>query len=463
MFVKNKSSLIKLSRNISEENILTSLVDIIEFILEQAQPKNLLSSFVTISDDVLKIKEDNYNLDLYENFYLVSFGKASQTMSNWLLERFPKNFSRIIIVSPDDKIPELSGFTNLDFHKTGHPKPDQESLNAAENVITLLENSTSKDLCLFLISGGGSSLLEYPDFGLSLDEYSRLVEIMLSCGVSISDLNIIRKHFSKIKGGKLTKSSEASIVTLVISDVVGNDLSTIASGPTVPDSTTWNDCGEIVSKYSLDSSLPDSIKVILKKGIDGLIEETPSDEKNFSHVKNYIVGDNLGLLELLSTKLRLNATSEIIDHRIQGEAKEIGEKFADVANTLLANLKQEKNKTIHYLLFGGETTVKLSSLRGRGGRNQELALSFALSSEYSDSIYFVSLGSDGIDGNSNAAGAIVGPFTITSREKELEAEKSLVENNTNSFFKKHGGEILTGYTGTNLMDIGVICIVVGKD
>ncbi len=463
MFVKNKSSLLQLSRNISEERLITSLIDIIEYILEQAQPKNLLSSFIKISDDKLVIKDRSFDFDSYENFYLISFGKASQTMSYWFLERFPRNFSRIIIVSPDDKIPELNSSTNLDFHKTGHPKPNQESLNAAKNVISLLEKNTSKDLCIFLISGGGSSLLEYPDFGLSLDEYSRLMEIMLSCGSSISELNTIRKHFSKIKGGKLATLSKASILTLAISDVIGNDLSTIASGPTVPDKTTWNDCGEIMTKYSLVTSLPDSIKTILENGIEGFLDDTPSDENNFTHVKNYIVGDNLALLELLSIKLKLDATSEIIDHRIQGEAKDIGEKLASIASTLLSNLKHEKRKTVHYLLFGGETTVKLSSLRGRGGRNQELALSFALSSKHNESIYFVSLGTDGIDGNSEAAGAIVGPFTISNSELKLEAKKSLAENDTNSFFSKNGGEILTGHTGTNLMDIGVICIVVGKD
>jgi hydroxypyruvate reductase/glycerate 2-kinase len=463
MFVKNKSSLIKLSRNTFEENILSSLIDVIEFILEQAQPKNLLSSFVSITEEKLEIKEDNYDFNSYENFYLISFGKASQTMSKWFLERFPKNFSRIIIVSPDDLIPELNDIVNLDFHKTGHPKPNQESLNAAENVVSLLENSSSKDLCLFLISGGGSSLLEYPDFGLTLDDYSRLVEIILSCGASISELNILRKHFSKIKGGKLAKISEASMIALVISDVIGNDLSTIASGPTVPDSTTWKNCGEIIAKYSLDSSLPDSIKSTLKKGLDGLIRDTSSSEEDFSHVRNYIVGDNLGLLELLSTKLKLNATSEIIDHRIQGEAKEIGDRFASVASTLFSNLRQERKKTRHYLLFGGETTVKLASLRGRGGRNQELALSFALSSKQKDSIYFFSLGTDGIDGNSDAAGALVGPFSISNKEQKLEAEKALAENDTNSFFRKYGGEIKTGYTGTNLMDVGVICIVFEED
>ena len=462
MFIKNKSSLQKLSRNSSEDKILDSMMNIVEFILEQAQPKNLLSSFVTITDESLQIKEDNYDLESYDNFYLISFGKASQTMSNWFLDRFPRSFSRIIIVSPNSRMLELADYENISFYKTGHPKPNQQSLEAAEDVISLLENSTSKDMCIFLISGGGSSLLEYPESGLSLDEYSGLVEIMLSCGASISELNTIRKHFSKIKGGKLVKFSEASILSLAISDVVGNDPSTIASGPTVPDNTTWNDCQEIFAKYSLFSSLSDSIGEILQKGIDGDVEDTPSDVQHFSHVSNYIVGNNLNLLELLSTKLKQNATSEIVDHRIQGEAKEIGKKFADLANIFLANLKQERTETIHYLLFGGETTVKLSSLRGRGGRNQELALSFALSSKDCESIYFLSLGTDGIDGNSEAAGAIVGPFTIADKSRERAATKSLAENNTNSFFKEFGGEILTGYTGTNLMDIGVICIVVGK-
>jgi len=463
MFVKNKSSIVNLSRNFSEEKILTSLVDIVEFILEQAQPRNLLSSFISFSDDELVIKDDCYDLNSYENFYLISFGKASQTMSKWLLERFPRSFSRIILVSPDDQISDFLALDNFHFHKTGHPKPNQDSLNAAENVISLLKESTSKDLCLFLISGGGSALLEYPDFGLSLEEYSRLVEILLSCGASISELNTIRKHYSKIKGGKLAALSDASMVTLVISDVVGNDLSTIASGPTVPDNTIWKDCADIFEKYSLDSSLSDPIRKILKRGLDSSIKENSSDLVDFSHVKNYIVGDNLGLLELLNTKLKINAVSEIIDHRIQGEAKEMGVKFASLAGTFLANLKEEKRKTVQYLLFGGETTVKLSSLGGRGGRNQELAMSFALSTKDTEEIYFLSLGTDGIDGNSSAAGALVGPFTISDKEKEREAEKTLTEHNTNFFFKKYGGELITGYTGTNLMDIGVICLVVDKD
>ena len=288
MFVKNKSSIVKLSRNFSEEKIITSLVDIVEFILEQAQPKNLLSSFISFSADKFVIQEDYYDLNSYENFYLISFGKASQTMSKWFLERFPRSFSRIILVSPDDQISDLLALDNFHFHKTGHPKPDQYSLSAAEEVISLLKESSSKDLCIFLISGGGSALLEYPDFGLSLEEYLRLVELLLSCGASISELNTIRKHYSKIKGGKLAALSNASIVTLAISDVVGNDLSTIASGPTVPDNTTWKDCADIFEKYSINSSLSDTVRKILKRGLNNSIKENSSDLVDFSNVKNYL-------------------------------------------------------------------------------------------------------------------------------------------------------------------------------
>ena len=461
MFIKNKEDLLNLSKNDQHKETIKLLLSSVESLLEFAQPSTILSSSVSFNDSKMKINETTFDLSSYENYYLVSFGKASQTMSSWFLSHFPASFSRIIIVSPEKCSEKFTSNLECQCFVGGHPVLNEKSIEAAEETLKLLETLTNKDLCIFLISGGGSALFESPDFSLSLSEYKQLQKHLLSCGASIKEVNTIRKHFSKVKAGKLAQSTEASIISLIISDVVGNDPSFISSGPTVPDSTTWDDCFRIIHHYDLHSKLPKNIINITKKGKEGLIPDTPSDLTLFTNVHNFVIGDNLKLLSYMKESTFRTYSTHILDYKLIGEACLIGKKLAEtVSNHVFQTTKLSTDITYEFLLLGGETTVTLSPNPGIGGRSQELALSFISSFDDIESTFMVSLGTDGIDGSSDAAGAIVGPYTIQDTITRENAKRFLKSNDSNSFFKKYGGEIVTGYTGTNFMDIIIICMEV---
>ncbi len=463
MFIQNSEDLLKLTRNDTEKEVMNVLLSSINDLLAFAQPSTIMSDSIVFDNNTLKVDGSSIDLSSYENFYLISFGKASQTMSSWMTDNFPLSFSRIIIVSPDKTYSKLASMPSCRCFIGGHPIPNEHSVLAAEEVLKLLQTLTERDMCFFLISGGGSALLESPDFNISLQEYQLLQNNLLSCGAPIHEINTIRKHFSKVKGGKLVSVSNTNILSFIISDVIGSDPSFIASGPTVPDETTWKDCEAIFQKYNLFQSLPEVFGHLIGQGVNGLIKETPSDSSLFSTTNNYVIGDNVKLLDFLKKKLSLHYAVEVLDYKISGEAKVIGNELAKEAVQRYSKAKtQREDLSLSFLLFGGETTVTLSPSAGVGGRNQELALSFILSSNAHKFLFLASFGTDGIDGNSNAAGAIVGAFTFTNEQIRDDASKSLSSNDANSFFKKHGGELITGHTGTNMMDIGIICILMDE-
>ena len=458
MFVKNREVIFSLARNANEKSILLFLTNKIDEILSNAQPSKILATSISFGENSFKVQDTEFSFSSYNEIYLIAFGKASQPMAAWMTENFTKKFKHIIISSQSESSREYSTESSYSFYKAGHPKPDSQSFQAAEEVLNLLQSLKKDDLCIFLISGGGSSLLDFPDFNVPFNDYLLLMETMLSCGAPIHEINIVRKHFSKTKGGKFCINTRASIVSLIISDVIGNDISTIASGPTFPDKTTWKECWQIFHKYSLFSTLPDSILIVLNKGINGTVPDTPSDSVLFSRVHNFMIGDNKQLLEQTENGLKNNYTTSIVDHMLQGEASEVGKNLAYFA---LAKYSQRKKKSEKALLFlyGGETTVTLNpEYKGKGGRNQELALSFALTIKKEIPVYLMTLGTDGIDGSSSAAGAIVGPFTLSNLQKREKALRCLEQNDSNRFFQLERGEILTGHTGTNLMDIIIILI-----
>ncbi|MHA2255273.1 MAG: glycerate kinase type-2 family protein [Candidatus Heimdallarchaeaceae archaeon] len=463
MYIKNRDSLISLSRNEVEYEIISLLSELIEESLDIAQPCNLMAEHISFNNTEMTIKEEKVDLSEYNKYHLLALGKASQTMSKWLLDKFPSYFSRIILVSPNECDEHFESLPDFSFFKAGHPKPNSGSLEAAEYSLKFFRNLSSDDLCFVLISGGGSSLFESPDFNVSLEDYQSLISLLLSSGASIHEINTIRKHFSKVKGGKLALETKARIITVIISDVIGNDPSIIASGPTTPDKSTWNDCEDILKKYNLQTQLPKKFTHLIDKGLNRDIEDTPSNLSLFSHVSNFVIGDNYFLSSKLENKISNNHCAKILTHTLSGESSERGKELA------ITSIKHFTDKGVSckspycFLLFSGETTVTLTVPAGLGGRNQELALSFALEIADKYPIYLASFGTDGIDGTSLAAGALVGPFTISDDVKRQKAITSLSIHDSNSFFKENGGEIITDHTGTNLMDIGIICLIFDRE
>jgi glycerate 2-kinase len=301
--------------------------------------------------------------------------------------------------------------------------------------------------------------MPYPVGGVSLEDRKRMIEFLLKCGATIEEINSVRKHLSSIKGGWLAKFAyPAKIITLIISDVVADRLDTIASGPTVPDQTTFKDSWETIKKYGLEDELPPAIKKHLQDGLNKKVPETPKEgDPAFRNVHNFIVANNLKALQAAEKKAReLGYNTLILSSCIQGEAREIAKVYAAMA-------KDIKNHHIPIsppciIIGGGETTVAIRG-RGKGGRNQELALSFSQEAKGLKNTLFISAGTDGIDGFTDAAGAYAdGETFFKAKENGLSLKDFLDNNDSYNFFNKLNDLLITGSTGTNVMDMHLLLV-----
>jgi glycerate 2-kinase len=314
-------------------------------------------------------------------------------------------------------------------------------------------------LVIFLISGGGSALMPMPQKGITLEEMQNVTMNLLKSGAYIDEINIVRKHISQIKGGRMVLHAHpATLLCFVLSDVVGDSLTSIASGPTVPDPTTYNDAINVLKRYSIWQSASDSVKRCLIDGVDGKIPESlkPGDPK-LEKVQNLILGSNrIALRDALEKARQLGFNSMILSTFIEGEARHIGTAIAGIAREIMASGFPLESPAV--LLCGGETTVTVKG-EGLGGRNQELALSAAFRLRGLEGVVIASVGTDGIDGPTDAAGAIVDGSTWNrSRDKGLKLELSLNDNDSYTFFNQLGDLIITGPTGTNVNDIMIIVV-----
>ena len=322
------------------------------------------------------------------------------------------------------------------FH-AGHPIPNKQSIHAAKKIIKFLKERDGTDFVIFLISGGSSSLVALPD-GITLNDKKLITNLLLKSGANIHEINCLRKHLSKIKGGKILEYLTCDAISFVISDVVGDNLSSIASGLTYYDKTTFRDAKNILKKYNLTKITPRNVLQRINLGIAKQIAETPKRPK----IKNYIIATNKNCLNAMAKKAKSFGLKTKIVYPVSGDVTHVAKKL----------VKAMPRQSQSCLIFGGETTVKVTGL-GKGGRNQELVL-YALKEiqKRPQKITIASLGTDGIDGNTDAAGAI-----MSNSESNLKGiQKSLKNNNSYSFLKKHNGLIITGLTHTNLMDIGMM-------
>ena len=345
--------------------------------------------------------------------------------------------------------------------EAGHPIPDEAGLQATRFLLDRLQECTAEDLVLGAFSGGGSALSPAPRPPLELSEKQETTRLLLDCGATIFELNAIRKHLSVCKGGQLAKIAyPATLVSLILSDVVGDTLDAIASGPTVPDSSTFADCLQIVERYALSEKLPPPVLKLLRDGAQGLIEETPkAGDPVFQRVQNLIVGNNRSALLAAAQKAeQLGYHTLILSSFIQGEAREIAHAFAAVGKEIVASGHPVSPPAC--ILAGGETTVTIRG-GGKGGRNQELALAAALAIEGWPQIAILSAGTDGSDGPTDAAGAFAdGDTCRRALQKGINPQAYLLNNDSYNFFKELEDLLITGPTRTNVMD--VICLLVNK-
>lgn len=418
----------------------------------------------------------------FNRIFVVGFGKAACNMAKAMEEELGDLISAEIVITKyghgigqqssrsavnKGKIisySEAAGLlrycsTALKIFEAGHPKPDENGLNATEEITRLLKNADENTLVVCLISGGGSALLVSPYDGISLDEKQKITQLLLKAGTDIYELNTVRKHISRVKGGRLAEiASPAKIISLILSDVIGDRLDVIASGPTSPDKTTYKDALKVLEKYKLMDKCPEKILGILQKGENGLIPETLKEgNKTFENVENIIIGSNRIALNAAKKKAEeMGFHAEILSSELIGEARGVGTRLAKEA------IKKKESRVmgqgVRCLISGGETTVTVKG-NGIGGRNMELALAFAMEIEGIYGITFLSAGTDGTDGPTDAAGAIVDGETVKEAKKfGLDPEEYLNNNDSYNFLKKIDRLLITGPTGTNVMDIQIVVI-----
>ena len=405
-------------------------LSIIEAGLEAALPRHSLEKI--IKNTHLQICGKKINLKKYDQVFVIAVGKAAYSMTKAVI-----SLTRVdggLLVVPIKTKSTLTGKFKV-IH-AGHPVPNKNSVMAAKNMLDFLGKTKPSDFVIFLISGGASALVALPD-GITLGEKQAVTDLMLKCGANIHEINCIRKHLSQIKGGRLLDSLRSDAVSLVMSDVVGDDLSSIASGITYCDKTTFDDARKILKKYHLESLVPKSVLQHIDLGVKGTIPETPKREK----IKNYVISTNKNCLDAMNAKAKDLGFSTAIQNCISGNVKDVGMKIAKTFSSTKSDC----------VIFGGEPTVVVKG-KGKGGRNQELVLHTVSNlAQQNRHAIVVSVGTDGIDGTTDSAGAI-----WESDDKIDKIKPYLGKNDSYNFFKKYGGLIFTGPTGTNLMDIGLV-------
>ena len=418
-----------------------------EAAIEAVKPENFIPAALTRKGERLTISDVSYDLGKYRNIYIVSIGKAAYGMASALDKIIHDRLTEGIILTK-----HLPGKNTLGqrFHimKGGHPVPNEGSIAGAEAILALLDKAEENDLVFFLISGGGSALMTKPFDGLDLKTYQDFSSSVLGCGADIKEFNTIRKHLDCVKGGRLAqRAAPADHITLILSDVVGSPPEIIASGPTVPDPSTYHDALNILDRYAAKASFPKVIREILVQGCEGKIPETlKSSDPWYSETADVFILAENRIAAYIAAKRgsELGFDARVLNTELTGDAADIG--------TILPSFFSELESP-GLLIFGGETTVKVRGT-GLGGRNQELALASVKEMSKRPGCVLFTLATDGEDGSTDAAGAFVTSDTLSEALKMgLDPDEYLRNNDSWHFFQKLGCLIRTGPTGTNVNDL----------
>lgn len=422
-------------------------LECIEAGITAAQPRRIIRNSVSMTDNTLHIKQDAYDLGDYSEILILGGGKAAGQMAEVLETLLGNHLTGGAVVTTDP-----TETTRVAIFEGEHPVPDENGAKGAQRLLELAEAADERTLILAVITGGASALLPAPAGQISLADLQTVTDDLLASGATIHEINTLRKHLSEIKGGQLARvAAPATVVGLTVSDVVGDDLDIIASGPLVPDPSTFQAAIDIADMYELP--LPERVERHLTAGIEGEISETPPPgETFFETVHNHVIANGHTALEAARDVAQQRGYETIvISSRMRGEAREVAKTYVSVAEEIKATGTPIAPPAV--VLAGGETTVTLQG-SGNGGPNQELALSGAL--ELSDAnIVVASVDTDGLDGASDAAGAIVDRETAVPSDA---ARFALVNNDVSPFLDAKDALVKTGPTGTNINDIQVIAI-----
>lgn len=342
--------------------------------------------------------------------------------------------------------------------EAAHPVPDEAGAKAARNILRLASKANRDDLIICLFTGGASALLPAPAYGLALADLQKTTSLLLASGATIREINAIRKHLSLLQGGGLAEAAgEATLLALLVSDVIGDSISDIASGPTAPDTSTWQDCAAIIARYGLEALMPASVLTILNEGVNGRLAETPTAGSNvFARTSNVIIASNAGALTAAEAEARrLGYDARLFSLPMAGEARDCASSLIAKARAIRANLMPDAAPVC--LLAGGETTVTLRG-QGQGGRNQEMALAAAINLVSICGISCLFAGTDGTDGPTSAAGGFADGATAGRLGGIEVARLHLAANDSYNALNKAGDLFITGPTRTNVMDLAIILI-----
>ncbi|MEW5913785.1 MAG: glycerate kinase [Thermodesulfobacteriota bacterium] len=431
---------------------------IVDAALKAVEPARAVQKALTLSGDTLRVGGQEIDLGAYSRIVVVGAGKAGAPMARSLEKVLGSRISAGRVVVKDGHA-ALTGIVAIE--QAGHPVPDQRGVAAGQRIAELVRSNAAADTLFFcLISGGGSALLVSPAQGVSLADKQQTTRLLLACGADIGEINAIRKHLSDLKGGCLARlAAPGRMISLIISDVVGDRLDVIASGPTVPDTSTWQDCWDILERHGIWPQTPEPVRRRIEAGLQGRLPETPKPgDPELAGVLNLIVANNRRAVERAAAQARdLGYAPLVLSTTIEGETADIARMHAALAREVLASGQPLPPPCC--LISGGETTVTLGDAPGKGGRNQEFALAAALDLAGLEEALAVSLGTDGTDGPTDAAGAWADGRTVErARTLGLKAADFLARHDAYNFFDPLQDLIVTGPTRTNVMDLRLVLV-----
>lgn len=424
--------------------------------LQAVDPERCVHRHLNLADNRLRVGATAFSLDTIGRVFVMGAGKASAAMARAVESVLGDRIDHGLVIT---KYGHAVPLKYIDVMEAAHPVPDENGVKATAAMLDLVATAGPKDLVLCLISGGGSALTPAPFQGISLADKQMVTELLLACGATIHEINTIRKHLSRIKGGRLCEQANgAAVVSLILSDVIGDNLDVIASGATAPDPSTFADAQALVDRFGLQGKIPPAVTDLLSRGVRGDVPETPKPgDPVFHKVHNIIVGSlSEALLAAESQARKRGFNPLVLTSMIQGEAADVAKVLCAVAREVVRFHRPVALPAC--LLSGGETTVTLKG-NGLGGRNMELALAAAMELDGVRRALLLSAGTDGTDGPTDAAGAFADGSTVTRATAiGLKPQAYLANNDSYRFFEQIGDLLITGPTRTNVMDLQIVLV-----
>ena len=438
------------------EKMRKDAMSIFDAAVKAVDAEGCVRRFVSLAGDTLRVGDRTYDLNAFDRVLAVGAGKASVRMGVALESILGDRLSGGVV---NTKYGHSEPLAHIRIVECGHPVPDEAGVAGTRQILDLLAGVDERTLVIGLISGGGSALMPAPAAGITLQEKQETTRLLLACGANIVELNAIRKHLSAVKGGGLARAAfPASVVTLMLSDVIGDPLDVIASGPTVPDTSTYKVCMEILEKYEIVDKLPAAVRERFEAGLRGEIPDTPKPgDEALGRCQNLVVGSNgLAVASAGARAGELGYHTLVLSSRVEGEAREVVHVYTAIAKEIVTTKAPIAAPAC--VIAGGETTVTVRG-KGKGGRNQELVLSGAMQLAGWDRIVLFSGGTDGTDGPTDAAGAVADGKTIARAETAgMSAVSFLKNNDAYHFFETLDDLVMTGPTGTNVADVAFVMV-----